>query len=185
MRGKTNVELEILIEIYNDQYVRSVLSDSAGTSKGRRKRRRRREINQSFLFLFLPIHPLCRYRQTRFSSRRVRKRVVFKHGDCNVIQGNVAKRRRRYLQVNQQFFLFRIQFKLSKLGFCFFFLLLCGTQLIGHFYDAGRCTMALDDIGVCDEFHWHMVGVRGHLVAHCVFTRRSGFRTWQIDKRLR
>ncbi|XKL60941.1 hypothetical protein PGB90_007998 [Kerria lacca] len=38
------------------------------------------------------------YRQTRFSSRRVRRRVVFKHGDCNVIQGNVAKRRRRYLQ---------------------------------------------------------------------------------------
>ncbi|XP_067005936.1 G protein-activated inward rectifier potassium channel 4 isoform X2 [Anabrus simplex] len=39
-----------------------------------------------------------RYRPTRFSSRRVRKRVVFKNGDCNVIQGNVAKRRRRYLQ---------------------------------------------------------------------------------------
>ena len=42
---------------------------------------------------------LFRYRQARFSSRRVRKRVVFKHGDCNVVQGNVAKRRRRYLQV--------------------------------------------------------------------------------------
>ncbi|XP_055319917.1 G protein-activated inward rectifier potassium channel 3 isoform X1 [Sitodiplosis mosellana] len=42
--------------------------------------------------------PITRYRQTRFSSRRVRKRVVFKHGDCNVVQGNVAKRRRRYLQ---------------------------------------------------------------------------------------
>ncbi|SPP80118.1 G protein-activated inward rectifier potassium channel 3 isoform X1 [Drosophila guanche] len=41
---------------------------------------------------------LNRYRQTRFSSRRVRKRVVFKHGECNVVQGNVAKRRRRYLQ---------------------------------------------------------------------------------------
>jgi len=41
-----------------------------------------------------------RYRQTRFSSRRVRKRVVFKHGECNVVQGNVAKRRRRYLQVS-------------------------------------------------------------------------------------
>lgn len=40
----------------------------------------------------------CRYRQTRFSSRRVRKRVIFKHGDCNVVQGNVAKRRRRYMQ---------------------------------------------------------------------------------------
>ncbi|XP_070492013.1 G protein-activated inward rectifier potassium channel 3-like isoform X2 [Chironomus tepperi] len=42
--------------------------------------------------------PLTRYRQTRFSSRRVRKRVIFKHGDVNVVQGNVAKRRRRYLQ---------------------------------------------------------------------------------------
>ncbi|XP_073842267.1 inwardly rectifying potassium channel 1 isoform X2 [Musca autumnalis] len=41
---------------------------------------------------------LLRYRQTRFSSRRIRKRVIFKHGDCNVVQGNVAKRRRRYLQ---------------------------------------------------------------------------------------
>ncbi|XP_062560595.1 G protein-activated inward rectifier potassium channel 3-like isoform X5 [Armigeres subalbatus] len=39
-----------------------------------------------------------RYRQTRFSSRRIRKRVIFKQGDCNVVQGNVAKRRRRYLQ---------------------------------------------------------------------------------------
>ncbi|XP_055389221.1 G protein-activated inward rectifier potassium channel 3-like isoform X2 [Condylostylus longicornis] len=38
------------------------------------------------------------YRQTRFSSRRVRKRVIFKQGDCNVVQGNVAKRRRRYMQ---------------------------------------------------------------------------------------
>ncbi|XP_075146814.1 inwardly rectifying potassium channel 1 isoform X1 [Haematobia irritans] len=42
--------------------------------------------------------PITRYRQTRFSSRRIRKRVIFKHGDCNVVQGNVAKRRRRYLQ---------------------------------------------------------------------------------------
>ncbi|XP_067614770.1 G protein-activated inward rectifier potassium channel 2 isoform X1 [Eurosta solidaginis] len=41
---------------------------------------------------------ITRYRQTRFSSRRVRKRVIFKHGECNVVQGNVAKRRRRYLQ---------------------------------------------------------------------------------------
>ncbi|XP_025837166.1 G protein-activated inward rectifier potassium channel 3 isoform X2 [Agrilus planipennis] len=39
-----------------------------------------------------------RYRQSRFNARRIRKRVVFKHGDCNVVQGNVAKRRRRYLQ---------------------------------------------------------------------------------------
>ncbi|XP_067614816.1 G protein-activated inward rectifier potassium channel 3 isoform X4 [Eurosta solidaginis] len=51
----------------------------------------------------LPTTMMCnqlirRYRQTRFSSRRVRKRVIFKHGECNVVQGNVAKRRRRYLQ---------------------------------------------------------------------------------------
>uniref|UniRef100_A0A8D8VMJ5 ATP-sensitive inward rectifier potassium channel 12 n=1 Tax=Cacopsylla melanoneura TaxID=428564 RepID=A0A8D8VMJ5_9HEMI len=43
-------------------------------------------------------YPDPRYRQTRFSSRRIRRRVVFKHGDCNVVQENVAKRRRRYLQ---------------------------------------------------------------------------------------
>ncbi|XP_032595681.1 G protein-activated inward rectifier potassium channel 3 isoform X7 [Drosophila grimshawi] len=45
------------------------------------------------------VDAMYEYRQTRFSSRRVRKRVVFKHGECNVVQGNVAKRRRRYLQV--------------------------------------------------------------------------------------
>lgn len=39
-----------------------------------------------------------RYRQTRYSARRMRKRVIFKHGECNVVQGNVAKRRRRYMQ---------------------------------------------------------------------------------------
>lgn len=39
-----------------------------------------------------------RYRQARYAARRVRKRVIFKHGDCNVVQWNVAKRRRRYLQ---------------------------------------------------------------------------------------
>lgn len=39
-----------------------------------------------------------RYRQTRYSARRMRKRVVFKNGECNVVQGNVAKRRRRYMQ---------------------------------------------------------------------------------------
>ncbi|KAJ8909829.1 hypothetical protein NQ315_013322 [Exocentrus adspersus] len=41
---------------------------------------------------------LKRFRQSRFNARRLRKRVVFKHGDCNVVQGNVAKRRRKYLQ---------------------------------------------------------------------------------------
>ncbi|XP_044016938.1 inward rectifier potassium channel 2-like isoform X2 [Aphidius gifuensis] len=68
-----------------------------------------------------------KYRQTRFSSRRVRKRVVFKHGDCNVVQGNVAKRRRRYLQdifttlVDAQWrwtlLVFAMNFFLSWLGF--------------------------------------------------------------------
>ncbi|XP_008203021.1 G protein-activated inward rectifier potassium channel 4 [Nasonia vitripennis] len=68
-----------------------------------------------------------KYRQTRFSSRRVRKRVVFKHGDCNVVQGNVAKRRRRYLQdifttlVDAQWrwtlLVFAMTFLLSWLGF--------------------------------------------------------------------
>ncbi|KAG7210449.1 hypothetical protein KM043_011978 [Ampulex compressa] len=70
---------------------------------------------------------LHKYRQTRFSSRRVRKRVVFKHGDCNVVQGNVAKRRRRYLQdifttlVDAQWrwtlLVFSMNFLLSWLGF--------------------------------------------------------------------
>ncbi|XP_028134343.1 G protein-activated inward rectifier potassium channel 3 isoform X1 [Diabrotica virgifera virgifera] len=40
----------------------------------------------------------AKFRQSRFNARRIRKRVVFKHGDCNVVQGNVAKRRRKYLQ---------------------------------------------------------------------------------------
>ncbi|XP_011503132.1 PREDICTED: ATP-sensitive inward rectifier potassium channel 12-like isoform X2 [Ceratosolen solmsi marchali] len=73
-------------------------------------------------------HEECqKYRQTRFSSRRVRKRVVFKHGDCNVVQGNVAKRRRRYLQdifttlVDAQWrwtlLVFAMTFLLSWLGF--------------------------------------------------------------------
>ncbi|XP_049530478.1 G protein-activated inward rectifier potassium channel 3 isoform X1 [Anopheles darlingi] len=71
--------------------------------------------------------PLTRYRQTRYSSRRIRKRVIFKQGDCNVIQGNMAKRRRRYLQdifttlVDIQWrwtlFVFACSFILSWLGF--------------------------------------------------------------------
>ncbi|XP_012534324.1 G protein-activated inward rectifier potassium channel 3 isoform X2 [Monomorium pharaonis] len=70
---------------------------------------------------------LNRHRQTKFSTRRVRKRVVFKHGDCNVVQGNVAKRRRRYLQdifttlVDAQWrwtlLVFSMNFLLSWLGF--------------------------------------------------------------------
>lgn len=67
-------------------------------------------VNVEF-FLFLAC--LCRYRQTRFSSRRIRKRVIFKQGDCNVVQGNVAKRRRRYLQVScVDFYLFKFINKL-------------------------------------------------------------------------
>ncbi|XP_058455996.1 G protein-activated inward rectifier potassium channel 3 isoform X4 [Malaya genurostris] len=70
---------------------------------------------------------LNKYRQTRFSSRRIRKRVIFKQGDCNVVQGNVAKRRRRYLQdifttlVDIQWrwtlLVFALSFILSWLGF--------------------------------------------------------------------
>ncbi|XP_055611801.1 G protein-activated inward rectifier potassium channel 3-like isoform X2 [Uranotaenia lowii] len=68
-----------------------------------------------------------KYRQTRYSSRRIRKRVIFKQGDCNVIQGNMAKRRRRYLQdifttmVDIQWrwtlLVFALSFILSWLGF--------------------------------------------------------------------
>ncbi|XP_037922076.1 G protein-activated inward rectifier potassium channel 3 isoform X3 [Hermetia illucens] len=67
------------------------------------------------------------YRQTRVSSRRIRKRVIFKQGDCNVVQGNVAKRRRRYLQdifttlVDAQWrwtlLIFALSFLLSWTGF--------------------------------------------------------------------
>ncbi|XP_063234501.1 ATP-sensitive inward rectifier potassium channel 12-like isoform X2 [Bacillus rossius redtenbacheri] len=57
----------------------------------------------------------------------MRKRVVFKNGDCNVVQGRVAKRRRRYLQdifttlVDAQWrwtlLVFAMHFLLSWLGF--------------------------------------------------------------------
>ncbi|VVC28463.1 Hypothetical protein CINCED_3A003144 [Cinara cedri] len=69
----------------------------------------------------------CRYRQPRFSSRRQYRRVVFKHGECNVVQGKVAKRRRKYLQdifttlVDAQWrwtlLVFAMNFMLSWLGF--------------------------------------------------------------------
>nr|XP_045596108.1 ATP-sensitive inward rectifier potassium channel 12-like isoform X3 [Procambarus clarkii]XP_045596109.1 ATP-sensitive inward rectifier potassium channel 12-like isoform X3 [Procambarus clarkii] len=39
-----------------------------------------------------------KYRHTRISSKKMRKRVVQKNGECNVSPSNVAKRRRRYLQ---------------------------------------------------------------------------------------
>lgn len=68
-----------------------------------------------------------RYRQSRFNARRIRKRVVFKHGDCNVGVANVAKRRRKYLQdifttlVDAQWrwtlLVFAMNFLLSWLGF--------------------------------------------------------------------
>ncbi|KAK7081684.1 Inward rectifier potassium channel activity protein [Halocaridina rubra] len=44
-----------------------------------------------------PVHSF-RYRHTRISSKKLRKRVVQKNGECNVCPSNVAKRRRRYLQ---------------------------------------------------------------------------------------
>lgn len=59
-----------------------------------------RQLRSSFRAVSDSPGALQRYRQTRFSNRRVRKRVIFKHGDCNVVQGNVAKRRRRYMQVS-------------------------------------------------------------------------------------
>lgn len=82
--------------------------------------------------------PLFRYRHARFSSRRVRRRVVFKHGDCNVVQGNVAKRRRRYLQdifttlVDAQWrwtlLVFALNFILSWLGFAVVWCLIVRTH---------------------------------------------------------
>jgi potassium inwardly-rectifying channel subfamily J, other len=60
-------------------------------------------------------------------SRRFRRRVVFKGGDCNVTSSHVAKRRRRYLQdifttlVDAQWrwtlLVFAMNFLLSWLGF--------------------------------------------------------------------
>ncbi|XP_071518910.1 ATP-sensitive inward rectifier potassium channel 12-like isoform X2 [Panulirus ornatus] len=43
-------------------------------------------------------HMMDEYRHTRISSKKMRKRVVQKNGECNVSPSNVAKRRRRYLQ---------------------------------------------------------------------------------------
>lgn len=80
------------------------------------------------VFFYWKLH-ICtfRYRQSRFNARRIRKRVVFKHGDCNVVQEHVAKRRRRYLQdifttlVDAQWrwtlLVFSMNFFLSWLGF--------------------------------------------------------------------
>ncbi|XP_015439225.1 PREDICTED: uncharacterized protein LOC107194169 [Dufourea novaeangliae] len=105
-------------------------TDEAGRSNGDKRRGilsnfQRTGFSVKFLVLMGPV--AFRYRQTRFSSRRIRKRVVFKHGDCNVVQGNVAKRRRRYLQdifttlVDAQWrwtlLVFSMNFLLSWLGF--------------------------------------------------------------------
>ncbi|KAE8738061.1 hypothetical protein FOCC_FOCC016469 [Frankliniella occidentalis] len=70
---------------------------------------------------------LLKYNSTRGSSRKARKRVIFKHGDVNVVQSNVAKRRRRYLQdifttlVDAKWrwtlLVFALNFLLSWLGF--------------------------------------------------------------------
>lgn len=70
----------------------------------------KRALSQLSMIVFRATHSseqswreeCLKYRQTRFSSRRVRKRVIFKHGDCNVVQGNVAKRRRRYFRIYLQ-----------------------------------------------------------------------------------
>jgi len=66
-------------------------------------------------------------RLSRMGSRRFRRRVVFKGGDCNVTSSHVAKRRRRYLQdifttlVDAQWrwtlLVFAMNFLLSWLGF--------------------------------------------------------------------
>ncbi|KAK9704166.1 Inward rectifier potassium channel C-terminal domain [Popillia japonica] len=79
-----------------------------------------------------------KYRQSRFNARRIRKRVVFKHGDCNVVQGNVAKRRRKYLQdifttlVDAQWrwtlLVFAMNFLLSWLSFAIIWWLIAYTH---------------------------------------------------------
>ena len=48
--------------------------------------------------IYMNIYFYFRYRHTRINSKKMRKRVVQKNGECNVTQTNVAKRRRRYLQ---------------------------------------------------------------------------------------
>lgn len=72
------------------------------------------------------------------ASRRLRKRVVFKNGDCNVTQANVAKRRRRYLadifttlvdiQWRWNLMVFSMGFILSWLGFAIVWWLICFTH---------------------------------------------------------
>jgi len=119
-----------------------------------------------------------RYRQTRFSSRRVRKRVVFKHGDCNVVQGNVAKRRRRYLQVN--FFCNTLVLKLIMNGkkvlrnLNFHRLIRIASVIYsfaGHLHYAGGCAVAMDAFSVLHEFFIILAWIRAHMVADRVQPR--------------
>ena len=79
-----------------------------------------------------------RYRTSRWSSRRVRKRVVMKNGECNVVQTNVAKRRRRYLadifttmvdiQWRWTVLIFTLSFMLSWLAFAVIWWLIAFTH---------------------------------------------------------
>ncbi|XP_055376730.1 G protein-activated inward rectifier potassium channel 3-like, partial [Condylostylus longicornis] len=57
-----------------------------------------KRLRKSFKAVAESPRAISRFRQTRSSSRRMRKRVIFKNGDCNIVQGNVAKRRKRYMQ---------------------------------------------------------------------------------------
>ncbi|KAK8380365.1 hypothetical protein O3P69_016752 [Scylla paramamosain] len=59
---------------------------------------RRRRLRKTFTPMRNPRMQDSRYRHTRISSKKMRKRVVQKNGECNVSPSNVAKRRRRYLQ---------------------------------------------------------------------------------------
>ncbi|CAO1407033.1 unnamed protein product, partial [Diamesa serratosioi] len=95
------------VRIRIDDQIKEINPDETPTNvefTGRRVRREsfigqfNRHVRRSIKSIQDTPGQINRYRQTRFSSRRVRKRVIFKHGDVNVIQGKVAKRRRRYLQ---------------------------------------------------------------------------------------
>ncbi|XP_077292459.1 ATP-sensitive inward rectifier potassium channel 12-like [Arctopsyche grandis] len=98
--------------------------------------------------------PLFRYRQARYASRRVRKRVVFKHGDCNIVQGNVAKRRKRYLQdlfttlVDAQWrwtlLVFAMSFLLSWLGFAMLWWLIAYAHGDTNANDGKPCVDGVD-----------------------------------------
>lgn len=82
--------------------------------------------------------PVFRHKLTRLSSRRMRKRVVFKNGDCNVVQQNVAKRKRRYLadifttlidiQWRWNLLVFSMGFILSWMCFAIIWWLICFTH---------------------------------------------------------